>query len=164
MLSSHFRDLASQNSHSACVLFLDNPAEFSKPPVAVLVRHAQSNVAFAKVFCLRGSVFYLNSCRKTCKARQKQVCIPFRMKRPFPGVAPANISQRRRSGQYSKRCVHECTWVQVHLTLTQQLLSVLCSFYNYNTGHKQEVRTDDCISWSMIKRLTCSRSSYVPSI
>ena len=96
-------------------------------------------------------------CRKTCKASQKQVCIPFRMKRPFPGAATANISQRRRSGQYSERCVHECTWVQVHLTLTQQLLSVLCSFYNYNTGHKQEVRTDDCISWSTIKRLPCSR-------
>ena len=67
MLLSHFRDLASQNSHSACVLFLDNPAEFSKPPVAVLVRHALSNAAFVKVLFLRGSVFYLTCVERLAK-------------------------------------------------------------------------------------------------
>lgn len=48
------RDLASQNSHSACVLFLENPAEFINPIAAALVRHPQSDATLA------------NKCLKIC--------------------------------------------------------------------------------------------------
>ena len=77
----------------------------------------------------RGTVFHLNLCREICKASLKQVCVHFQMTRLFLWAAPTIISQRRRSGLYSERCVcvracvRACVWC-----LSAYLLSICALF------------------------------------